>query len=180
MNMNCYDRQHQLFWRLLDIYQDTALNLFQEVKCSQEREVHIIQFKLLYNSEQAGEIKDLMWHLVQCIEVRCNCNCMERWVFVLFTAKCCFVEFSTPSSMQYAIVCAVKSSSSSCVRKYKSVQLWGVCAGTVVWCARTATVEGIPDVGGVLGIPLPPNISPKHTLTPPSSHFHFYNFYLFH
>ena len=123
--------------------------------------------QLIYNSEQAGEIKDLMWHPVQCIEVRCNS--MERWVFLLFTAKCCFVEFSTPSSMQYAIVCAVKSSSSSCVRKYKSVQLWGVCAGTVVWCARTATVEGIPDVGGVLGIPLLPNISPKHTLTPPDS-----------
>ena len=35
------------------------------------------------------------------------------------------------------------------------------------------TVEGIPDVGGVLGIPLLPNISPKHTLTPPATYHDF-------
>ena len=35
------------------------------------------------------------------------------------------------------------------------------------------TVEGIPDVGGVLGIPLLPNISPKHTLTPPATYHEF-------
>ena len=48
------------FFRLLAFDQHTALDLFQDLKCSQEAEAHIIQFNCFTNSEQGSHIKVLM------------------------------------------------------------------------------------------------------------------------